>query len=534
MPQGNLSRPSTPSIPSRRRVKTPQAALLLCLVLGLVGVLAARAGHAAELDPERKILHVLNRLTYGPAPGDIARVREMGVAKFIESQLEPETLPESEALKKALERYGTAELDTVTLFREYGPKPDAAGGELTPEIVREAKDQAEVVAREASEAKITRAILSSRQLQELMVDFWFNHFNVDADKGLAHLWAGSFEREAIRPHAMGRFLDLLAAASMHPAMLIFLDNWRNHVGRGDDGLPDYSRVNETFARNLLDVHTLGPDQDRSALDVNALAKIFTGWRIGAGNGGTAGSGFVFDVEAHDPMDKTFLGEIIKGRGLQEGVLVLKRLSEDPRTAENICRKLAAYFVADDPPEALVKRLAKAFLDSGGATRYVLKTLFESPEFFDEQYFQGKFKTPYRLVVSAARSVREGRVGPSDGADSEIGASRASFANPLPLLGFLDMMGMPLLFCPAPSGYKTQRMAWLNPAALGKRFFFAASLGQGEVPLWSGAPEPKPLDARTLAGVLGGDLPEKVLEAAKKAPPGLGAAMILGSPAFQSY
>lgn len=506
---------------------TPLAALLLCFFL-LPAVFGPRAGRAAELDPERKILHVLNRLTYGPAPGDIERVREMGVLKCIEAQLEPETIPEPESLKKALERYGTAELDTVTLFREYGPKPDAPGGELTPEIVREARDQAEVVAREASEAKITRAVMSPRQLQEIMVDFWFNHFNVDADKGLTHLWAGSFEREAIRPHAMGRFLDLLAAASMHPAMLIFLDNWRNQVGRGEEGLPDYSRVNETFARNLLDVHTVGPDQDRSALDVNALAKVFTGWRIGAGNGGAAGGGFVFDVDAHDPMDKTFMGEVIKGRGLQEGVLVLKRLSEDPRTAQNVCHKLAAYFVADDPPEELVKRLSKAFLDSGGSIRYVLKTLFESPEFFDEKYFQAKFKTPYRLVVSAARAA---------------GAGQADFDNPLPLIGFLDMMGMPLYSCPAPSGYRTRRVGWLNPAALGKRVYFAASLGRGEVPFGPGAREeqketdaavPDPLDPQSLAKVLGANLPVKALEAARKAPADLAAAVILGSPAFQSY
>jgi len=467
------------------------------------------------MDHDHEILHVINRLTYGPAPGDVERVRAMGVEAFIAFQLDPGEVKEPEELGKILERYGTISLDAVTLFREYGPKPDSPGGAVSADDVREARDQAEVVTREAAAAKFARAVLSPDQLRELMTDFWFNHFNVDAQKGLVHLWAGDFEREAIRPYAMGRFVDLLASVSMHPAMLIYLDNWRNKAIRGDKGLPDYSKVNETFARNLLDAHTLGPDEERSPLEANALARIFTGWRIGAGHGGGA-SGFVFDAEDHDPMDKRFLGETIKGGGVQEGMQALKMLAGHPSTARNISRQLAKYFLADEPPEELVGRMAKAYLDSGGTIRHVLKTLFESPEFFDERYFKAKFKTPFRLAVSAAR------------------ASGVAFADPMPLLGILDMLGQPLYFCPAPTGYKFARAAWLNAPALDKRLSLMAALAEGDVPAFGGEKGAFPLSAKTFSETLGADLSRETLDAAEKASHGFSGAVILASPDFQTY
>ncbi len=489
--------------------------VMRCLVVAAFALCAVSA-LAGQMDEEHKVLHVLNRLTYGPAPGDVERVREMGAQAFIDGQLNPDETPEPEALVRILDSYGANALDTVALFREYGPKSEAPGGGVSLEDVREARDQAEVVTRQAGAAKFARAALSPHQLRELMVDFWFNHFNVDAQKGLVHLWAGSFEREAIRPFAMGRFVDLLAAVSMHPAMLIYLDNWRNRVIRGDEGLPDYSKVNETFARNLLDVHTLGPDEERSPMEVNALAKIFTGWRIGAGHGSGGATGFVFDAEDHDPMDKLFMGQTIKGGGVQEGILALKILAEHPATAKRISRQLARFFLADDPPEELVERMARAYRDSGGMIRHVLKTLFESPEFFDERYFQAKFKTPYRLAVSAAR------------------ASGAELADPMPLLGALEILGMPLYDCPAPSGYKPLREAWLNPPALDKRLFFMTALAEGETPAFGAGAPVFPLSADDLEKTLGADVPEPVRQAARKAPQGLSGAVILASPAFQSY
>ena len=472
-----------------------------------LGILPAFAG---DMTAEMKTLHVLNRLAYGPAPGDMERVSAMGAEAWIREQLNPEAVEQPEALKRILEGCGTMFLSSVALFREYGPKPDAPGGRLSGESVRRAREQAAVVLREARGARLAEAVLSRRQLLERMVAFWTNHFNVNAEKSLVHLWAGSFEREAIRPHAMGRFVDLLAAAAMHPAMLIYLDNWRNRVVREPGKPADYTGINATYAKTLLAAHTMGPDGGWTKKDVDALARIFSGWRIGSGREGT---GLSFDAAFHDPRDKEFLGARIPGGGASEGARALTMLAGRPETAVHICRRLAAWFLADDPPLALVDRLVKAYMSSGGYIRSVLRELFASPEFFDDAYFHAKFKTPFFLLVSGLRAA---------GAVPEA---------PSALMGQLDDMDMRLYTNPAPAGYPDKAGRWINAKAVAARLAFAQRLGSGRLITSAGGEAAPPVDADALAGVLGGNLSKETLAAAKRQKHGA-ASVIFGSPDFQ--
>ncbi len=442
------------------------------------------------MSPEHKILHVINRLTFGPAPGDVERVRAMGVAAFIRQQLEPDALPEPRDLAARLDALPTIRMGAVDLFREYGPTADTGGG-LGPSQVLAARDRAGAVAREAVQARIMRAVAAPGQLRELLVDFWYNHFNVDAGHGLARIWAGAFEREAIRPHAMGRFLDLLAATAMHPAMLIYRENWRNVAPRdvpvpGSDaaapdreeaeaGAPDRrpgsgqaEGLDETYAGTLLAVHTLGDDTAYGAQDRTALARVFTGWRLGAPRSETDRNGFFFDRQAHDPTDKVFLGRTIPGGGIAEGAAALRILAGHPATAKNVCRKLAAFFLAGDPPPELAGRLSEVFLRTEGDIRAVLEALFADPEFFDEKRFASGIKPPLRHVVSALRAV--GTL-PDDAT---------------PLAGVLAGMGAPLFHCPDPAGYPGPGAA---PTAkdMAARTAFAAGAASGGLPLWSKRP-----------------------------------------------
>jgi uncharacterized protein (DUF1800 family) len=453
---------------------------------------------AAEMSPERKVLHVVNRLTYGPAPGDLERVRDMGIEAFVKEQLEPDAIPRNKELAERLEALPTASHGAVDLFREYGPTADTAG-DVGESQVLAARDRAGVVAREAFRARIVRAVADPAQLRELLVEFWYNHFNVDAGKGLARIWAGAFEREAIRPYVLGRFLDLLAATAMHPAMLISLDNWRNVAPRGETaaaGPPDGAQggeheektaqsapgVDATYARTLLAVHTLGDPTAFSEDDVMALARVFTGWRIGAPRSETDKNGFIFDQSAHDPMDKTFLGATIPGGGMAEGAAALRLLAGHPATAKHVCGRLAAFFLAAAPPPELTDRLAKVFLDTGGEIRAVLAALFADPAFFDESLFEAGFKSPLRHVVSAIRAA--GRM-PDDAT---------------PLAGVLAHMGTPLYYCPDPGGWAMAPAGPPTARDMAVRVSFAADLVSGRLPLWG--QRPAGLAPQALLAVLG--------------------------------
>ena len=472
--------------------------------------LACVPARAGDSRPDPKIVQAVNRLTYGPGPGTLKQVEDMGLDAFIESQLLPEKLAEPPKLEEALAALPSQQMDTVRLFREYGP-PAEAGREGGPEAMRRTFDRADVVALEAAKARLLRAIASPRQLSELMTAFWCEHFSLGAKKGLPHLWVGSFEREAIRPYAMGRFLDLLAATAMHPAMLIARENWKNVVHR-DAGKAEREALEPTYAALLLAHHTLGPGGPQKPADTLALARILTGWRVGAARADSDTGGFYFDVELHDPSDKVLLGQTVKGTGLGEGAAALRILAEHPATARNLCRKLAVYFLTDDPPAPLVARMAETFGRTGGEIREVLRTLFTSEAFFDAKYRGGRIKSPLRQVVSAVRAMG---LAPADTAA---------------LAGALAGLGQPLFAADGPEGYPMASALGQKPEALPRRVSFAGDLAAGRL---AGLGSAATVTVQTLAGALGPNLSPAVEQAAAKAGND-GAGVILASPDFLRY
>ena len=340
-----------------------------------------------------------------------------------------------------------------------------------------------VVTGELAQAKLLRAIYSQRQFEEVMTDFWFNHFNVFVDKGLDRIMLTSYERDVIRPHALGRFEDLLVATARSPAMLFYLDNWLS-VGPESPqalGLPQHpsgpygrrypprlpppnqgkrkSGLNENYGRELMELHTLSVNGGYSQRDVTEAAKVFTGWTI---DKPAAGGGFKFDPRMHEPGPKFVLGRRIKPKGEAEGLELLHRLATSPQTAHFISLKLAERFVSDDPPPALVDRMAKTFLKKKGDIREVLSTLFHSPEFWDDGSYRDKVKTPLEFVASAIR------------------ATGAEVDDALPLTRQLNNMGMPLYGAQPPTGYSMKAETWVSSSALLNRMNFALALTSGKV------------------------------------------------------
>ena len=505
----------------------------VCLWL-LSWIVSASPILAASIPDDLKALHVLDRLAYGPSPGDLQKIRAMGINKYIEQQLAPDAIPLPEDLHRQLDGLDTLRLDPVQLFREYGPplKPDR---QADPEATKEARQRARVILEQAVQARLWRAVESPRQLQEVMVDFWFNHFNVYAAKGLDNLWVGAYEEQAIRPYALGSFRDLLSATAHHPAMLFYLDNWQNTAPDSPGARGKLQGLNENYARELMELHTLGVDGGYSQNDVIALARILTGWGLGRPRGGdTSKGGFFFDPKRHDFGNKVFLGQTIHGSGIAEGEQALDMLALHPATAHHISYALAQYFVADDPPPELVKRLSQRFLVTDGDIRAVLDTLFHSPEFWDQKYYGNKFKTPYQYLVSGVRAVG------------------VKVNNVRPLYGVLMQQGMPFYGCLTPDGYKNTREAWLNPDAMTRRISFATALTSGHLPLGQTsygfglqskrterkyrniAPADEPTNAGELAKTLDNRLSPQTRSALETSPEPLRAAMILGSPDFMQH
>jgi uncharacterized protein (DUF1800 family) len=341
-----------------------------------------------------------------------------------------------------------------------------------------------VVMSELMQAKLLRAIYSQRQFEEVMTDFWFNHFNVYMEKGLDRMLVTSYERDVIRPHALGKFEDLLVATAKSPAMLFYLDNFMsvgpNSVqalglpprpyGRGPYGRfpPQRPRpnagkrasgLNENYGRELLELHTLSVNGGYSQRDVTEVAKVFTGWTI---DKPAEGGGFKFDPRMHEPGTKFVLGHKIKPKGEGEGLEVLHRLATSPQTAHFISLKLAQRFVSDDPPAALVDRLAKTFVKKKGDIREVLNTLFHSPEFWDDGTYRAKVKTPLEFVASAVR------------------ATGAEIDDALPLANQLRNMGMPLYGAQPPTGYSMKAETWVSSSSLLNRMNFALALTSGKI------------------------------------------------------
>src|SRR5580700_9029678 len=581
------------------------------------------SGASSHMSDQRRALHALNRLTFGPRPGDVQRVMAIGVDKWIELQLHPDKIDDS-ALNARLEPFRTLRMNAKELAENFpdgqeinqvingkspmpsdpalrmvyqvqidrqqekkerlqeagkntnsasdldrnvavvtpsqsmaaqsanatadnsaGVKP-APAAKLTPEDEPQARRREEqlyadldvqqltslpadqrfkrvlsmsataqlaiadslrggkgqeflaglpprqketllamnnpagVVTGELAQAKLLRATYSERQLEQVMTDFWFNHFNVFMEKGVERLLVTGYERDVIRPHALGKFEDLLVAAAKSPAMLFYLDNW---LSVGPDsaqamGIPLHpssrryaaprprpnqgkrpSGLNENYGRELLELHTLSVSGGYSQRDVTEVAKVFTGWTI---DKPYQGGGFKFDPRMHEPGPKFVLGHRIKPKGEGEGLEVLHRLATSPQTAHFISLKLAERFVSDDPPPALVDRMAKTFLKKKGDIREVLNTLFHSPEFWDDTTYRAKVKTPLEFVASAVR------------------ATGAEIDDVQPLVGQLNRMGMPLYGAQPPTGYSMKAETWVSSSALLNRMNFALALTSGKI------------------------------------------------------
>jgi uncharacterized protein (DUF1800 family) len=437
----------------------------IAAALTLVGALVAATENKSfekKLSQDDKITHALSRLTFGARPGDVEAVRRMGLDKWIDAQLHPERLTENPELAARL-----APLTTLNLSaREAAEKFQVPLADAIQAVKGKAKQKgAQVVVRELTEAKLYRAIYSERQLEEQLVDFWFNHFNVSVTKGPVRFLAPSYERDTIRPRVLGKFRDLLGATAADPAMLFYLDNWQN-------ASPDAPRLfakakakqarglNENYARELMELHTLGVDNGYTQDDIVEVARAFTGWTILQPR---QGGEFFFNSRAHDQKEKTVLGVKIPANGGQrDGERVLDILARRPETAHFISLKLAQRFVADVPPTALVDRMAKKFRDTDGDIRAVMTAMLGSPEFFSEGAPHAKVKTPLEFVVSAVR------------------AAGADLRSAVPLAQKLVEMGQPLYRKVEPTGYSTMAEEWVNSSGLLARMNFAADFTNAEI------------------------------------------------------
>jgi uncharacterized protein (DUF1800 family) len=413
-------------------------------------------------NDDNAIAHALNRLAFGPRPGDLEAVKRIGLAAWIDRQLRPSQIADDD-VEARLARLGTLDLDPGTIAREYvlparaerrkrqlqnstqaNATPDMRPPEMSAPMSMAGR-RARQVFTDLAEAKVLRATYSERQLEEVLVDFWFNHFNVFARKGQTELYIGEYERDVIRPHVFGKFRDLLGATAKSPAMLVYLDNWMS----GRQGA-----LNENYGRELLELHTLGVDGGYTQQDVVAVARAFTGWTIGR----PQNPGFRFAPAIHDRGEKRVLGHVIEaGGGVEDGERVLDILAAHPSTAKHIALKLTQRFVSDTPPQTVVDRAAARFHDTNGDLREVVRTIVTSPEFFAPESYRAKVKTPFEFVVSALRVT---------GADVSSGIRIARA---------LADMGMPLYLCQPPTGYDETADAWISSGSLVNRINFAIEL-----------------------------------------------------------
>jgi uncharacterized protein (DUF1800 family) len=479
----------------------------------------------------RTVAHVLDRIGFGAKPGDVERVQKVGLTAYIEEQLHPEKIAD-ESLTMQLEQYSTITMSSKELADKYympamelrrdaqlkqqkaaakAAKSDdtttnssGASGDAkptpppVPPEVRQVQQAQQNVMNELMQSRLLRDVDSDKQLQEVLTDFWFNHFNVFVGKGQVRDYLTAYERDVIRPHVLGNFRDLLGATAHSPAMLFYLDNWQSSTPNAPAMLsPEMERrilnnprmaaaqrqqmvsrlqaaqknapkgLNENYGRELMELHTLGVDGGYTQADVVNVARAFTGWTIDRPQ---QGGGFVFKPQMHDTAEKTILGvKFPAGGGENEGERVLDILAKHPSTAHHIAFELAQRFVSDTPPASLVDRAAKRFLDTKGDLREVTRTIIESPEFFADDAYRAKVKTPLEFVVSAVR------------------ATGAVVVNPQPLVAELRTLGMPLYGCVPPTGYSMTADAWVNTGSLLNRMNFALQLVNGQVQPGPGGP-----------------------------------------------
>ncbi len=486
--------------PSRRSFSLSLAAL------PLLGTRAARASSSPAMA-----LHALNRLGYGPRAGELERWGALDWAALVEQQLNPAGLALPAELQNRLDALQARQqplAEAVRAYREAERKANADKEQKAAENERRALVQAHLL--DASEARLLRALESPRQLEERLVEFWFNHFNVFLGKGPLRVMVGDYEARAIRPHVLGRFRDLLGATAKHPAMLFYLDNW---MSSGPASVSDARRprtnanrpqgLNENYARELMELHTLGVDGGYTQRDVTELARVLTGWSIDRRGSG----GFGFEETRHDSGNKEWLGHTVPGRGQSQGEWALDQLARHPKTAQRIAFKLAQHFVADQPDPQLVAATAQTFLQSDGDLRATTRTLLLHPAARSEPVQGAQFKSPYRFVLSLLRAT---------GYTPESGEAW------LPVLQGLRGLGQPLFGCVTPDGYKTTRDAWLDPEALTRRAELASRLAQRLQP----APE-------ALLATLGAAIGPATRATVAQQPVRQQAALLLGSPDFQN-
>ena len=451
-----------------RLILTLGILLLPALVpaLALASLPASRSAvHHAALPQihDAQIVHLLNRLAFGPTPGAIDYVRRIGIDRYIDDQLHPATLPPNPDLAARLRALPDLQASLTDLARQYQPPSNKK--DLSDEERKALNEGYNAVLKQAMLAKMLRAVESPAQLQEVMTDFWYNHFNVFADKASeVKIFAGAYERDAIRPYALGKFGDLLQGTARHPAMLIYLDNWLNTDPDSVAARGRKTGINENYAREVMELHTLGVDGGYSQSDVSTLAHILTGWGLAQGPGWIPRATFMFDPRRHDAGDMLLLGHEVKGGGEDEVTDVLNLLARQPATAHHIAYQLAQNFVADNPPKGLVTQLTAVYMKTDGDIAAMLRVLFHSPAFWDAANSQNKFKPPFRYVVSALRAA--GLVPQGDG---QLAYSAVA------------QMGEPLYRCLTPNGYANASESWLNSDALLKRIEFARGLSRFSSP-----------------------------------------------------
>ena len=550
-------------------------AVVTAILFSVIPLRAQSPRKPGALTEDQRILHVLNRLGFGARPGDIARVKAMGVENYINQQLTPEKIsdevaeskvkdlsvlkmttaqlyekfPQPGRLLRQLERRGqlpdelATARDNRTKNTQLAPPQPKAGDamEMTPEGPTKKTGDSDKpnengnprdnqkyrqelreyyrenglqlpqrISAELQASRILRAVYSERQLQEVMVDFWSNHFNVFAGKGADRWLLVSYDRDSIRPNTLGKFSDLLLATAQSPAMLFYLDNFQsvspnaklgvqNLRGQGQRAIrlqelrmsnnPAEQRpqqqarrgINENYARELMELHTLGVDGGYTQKDVQEIARCFTGWTILAPRGGGAATAammngpraemlrenagtFFFNPRAHDDGEKIVLGQKIPaGGGFKDGLRVIDILAQHPSTAKFIATKLARHFVSDNPPAALVDRVAAAFTKTKGDIRETLRAIFFSPEFNSSEAYRAKVKRPFELTISAIRTL---------GGETNGGPQ---------LHQWIARMGEPLYGFQTPNGYSDAAESWVNTGGLLERLNFGLSLASNRIP-----------------------------------------------------
>jgi len=483
-------------------MRRPSRGLMLVLMAGGLAACSSVAPPAAtpRLEPppryrvtlarstltaDQQIVHVLGRLGYGARPGEVERLRAEGLSAWIERQLAPGRISD-EAVEQALGAYPVLPLTAAELYRDYPPaRPQDVqrfqAGQMTPQEIREVfppNRRPAVITAQLQAAKLTRAVLSERQLEEVMVDFWLNHFNVYALKGPVRWMVPDYERRALRPHALGRFRDLVVATAQHPAMLYYLDNW---LSTRDDFVLPPSRggrklgLNENYARELMELHTLGVDGGYTQQDVIEVARCFTGWTIDRPQ---QGGEFLFRPVTHDRGEKRVLGTVIPaGGGQDDGLAVIDLLVRHPSTARFISTKLVRRFVSDEPPPALVERAARTFRSTGGDIRAVLVTIFSAPEFISAEAQHAKVKTPLEVVASAARVLGVRLESPEEATQGRA----AVMGGGAVLARQVAALGEPLYEAQAPTGHPDVAEAWVSASALLSRMNFALALAHNRLP-----------------------------------------------------